>query len=571
MHFRITYILCFLLLGQVFAQSPNPQIQKYVDEVGTVFSGEKALETTAYVSRFWRLPGNPGFDSSIYYVAKILEKAGFQEKNQFPDAVLSYRIEGRVMSHPAWSPVGAHISLAGEKLPLMHFSSNRNMIAIRSSSTAAEGVEAEVVWLQDMSAKSWQQDMEGKIVFCEASMGSFYRKARQKGAIGAFSYAIPDFNQPEKNDTLVPFSSLPGRAADGGWGIFLSKRAKDALIQKLKAGEKRVRVWVKTEFHDADELCLIAEIQGESRPDQRLVFSAHVQEPGANDNASGVGCQAEMARVAADLWRSQGLRAARTMTFYWGNEISGIHRYLSEDKERTDNILWGISLDMVGEDTEKTGGTFLIEKLPDPSAIWTRGEDEHTEWGAGRVTQKELFPHYLNDFMLNRFLERGKKENWQVKSNPFEGGSDHIPFLGVKKPAVLLWHFTDQYYHTDGDRIDKVSAKTLAHVGISALSAAYVLCGADEEMATFVLREVEQAAQDRLNKECALSLEAMKENAVYARESEILQSWTDWYKGAMQSCAELPAEGASDAFLSLIAQGQRKIDKQLKNCLRQLK
>tara|TARA_B110000091_G_scaffold98139_1_gene106719 strand:- start:104 stop:277 length:174 start_codon:yes stop_codon:yes gene_type:complete len=54
-------------------------------------------------------------------------------------------------------------------------------------------------------------------------------------------------------------------------------------------------------------------------------------------------------------------------------------RYVKEDSIRAKDIKWGISLDMVVEDTEKTGGTFLIEKMPDPSAIWTRGNHKHTE------------------------------------------------------------------------------------------------------------------------------------------------------------------------------------------------
>ena len=44
-----------------------------------------------------------------------------------------------------------------------------------------------------------------------------------------------------------------------------------------------------------------------------------------------------------------------------------------------------------------------------------------------------------------------------MSTNPFEGGSDHTPFLQFKKPGVLFWHFTDVFYHTDGDRLDKVS------------------------------------------------------------------------------------------------------------------
>ena len=40
---------------------------------------------------------------------------------------------------------------------------------------------------------------------------------------------------------------------------------------------------------------------------------------------------------------------------------------------------------MTGEDTTKTGGTFLIEKGPDPSAVWERPSDPHSEWGASEV------------------------------------------------------------------------------------------------------------------------------------------------------------------------------------------
>ena len=65
-----------------------------------------------------------------------------------------------------------------------------------------------------------------------------------------------------------------------------------------------------------------------------------------------------------------------------------------------------MSLDMVGENTEKTGGTFLIEKMPDPSAIWTRGTESHTEWGGRPLEKKDMVPHYFNDFVLNRALEQ---------------------------------------------------------------------------------------------------------------------------------------------------------------------
>ena len=52
---------------------------------------------------------------------------------------------------------------------------------------------------------------------------------------------------------------------------------------------------------------------------------------------------------------------------------------------RVKEVVAMLSLDMTGEDTAKTGGTFLIEKEPDPSALWDRPSDPHSEWGASKV------------------------------------------------------------------------------------------------------------------------------------------------------------------------------------------
>lgn len=106
---------------------------------------------------------------------------------------------------------------------------------------------------------------------------------------------------------------------------------------------------------------------------------------------------------------------------------------------------------------------------------WVR----RSRWRGSPITKAELTPHYFNDFVLARCLEQAATNGWLVKTNPFEGGSDHTPFLRAKKPGLLFWHFTDQFYHTDGDRIDMVSAAELRNVGMSALVSALVLTNAD--------------------------------------------------------------------------------------------
>ena len=66
-----------------------------------------------------------------------------------------------------------------------------------------------------------------------------------------------------------------------------------------------------------------------------------------------------------------------------------------------------------------------------------------------------------------------------MRTNPYEGGSDHTVFTRAGVPALLNWHFTDRYYHTNLDTIDKVSAAEMQHVAIVVATTATFLASAD--------------------------------------------------------------------------------------------
>lgn len=511
-------------------QVPVEQVVENVD-------GALAYETTAYVEQFWRVVGNAGFDSSIYFVVNKLEAAGYvEESNAQPSDRLTYRLEKRKLEKPTWEPVDATVSIEGDSAPLLSFESNRNMIAMYSHSA---DVTAEVVKVDDVKNLPGL-DVKGKIVYAETHPYYLYQSAVvDGGAVGIMTYNMPSYLQPEKNTTSIQFRSIPMSEAQQSWGIVLSYAAKQKLDEQLKAGKVMVDVSIDTKIFESEELTVVADVKGSQLPEERLVFSAHVQEPGANDNASGVGVALEMAAVTAGLVKNNKLDVARSLTFLWGDEIVSTRRYVEEDTDRADDIRWGISLDMVGENTAITGGSFLIEKMPDPSAIWTRGKDEHTEWGAAEMTLDDMQPHYLNDFVTNRFLEQGKRADWKVKTNPFEGGSDHVPFLRADIPGVLFWHFTDQFYHTDNDRIDKVSKTTLENVGTAALIAAYTLVNADESTAENVIEEVRIAGLQRLDDELAESKKAIANGASVESQIEIIKAWEDWYLQALSTTTDM--------------------------------
>lgn len=534
----ITMMVCLSFLTGCSQHSRETQVD-YFETVRPLFTGELAFSTTDYVADYWRVVGNTGFNNTVFLLADSLEASGFVLESEASTADrLTYRIERRPMSHHTWEPVSASLQIVGDTNPLLVSESNRNMTYLNSASTPIEGVQAEVVWIKSTEEFKFK-GVSGKIVYAENNVRSIYKMALEKGALGIISYDNPAYLQPEKNTTSIQFRSLPASDSSNFWGIAISFKARKELTRRMRDGKTQVLVNIKTKRYESEELTIVATIRGSGKPNEQLVFSAHIQEPGANDNASGVGTQLEMARVAAKLLNTGTIDLERSMTFLWGDEIVSTRRFITEDPERAKGIKWGISLDMVGENTALTGGTFLIEKMPDPSAIWTRGNDKHTEWGGEVLSLEDMKPHYLNDFILSNFKEQGKFANWPVDTNPFEGGSDHTPFLDADIPGLLLWHFTDQFYHTDNDRIDKVSKETLKNVGTAALVSGLQLVNADADFANEIRSILKQQAFARLMAETELSKKAIANGSTLTQEIGIIEAWGDWYKKAISSLMDI--------------------------------
>ena len=537
-------LLLFCVSLFVACQQNNQlKTSEYADVINQEFTGELAYKTTSFVEKYWRVVGNTGFNKSVYFIADQLEKDGYVlEENATDKDILTYRIEKRPLKRPTWESVDATVIINGETTPLLTHATNTNMIALNSYSTPKTGVTAEVVHIKDLK-KLKTTNVKGKIVFAETSPGRIFKTAIAKGgAVGVITYNNPKYLQPEKNTTSIQFRSVPLDTVSKSWGIAMSYAAKERLKKALSKGKVNLTVTVATKIYKSEELTIVADINGSENPKERLVFSAHIQEPGANDNATGVGVALEMASITAKLIKEGKINPKRSLTYLWGDEIVSTRRYVQEDSIRRKDIKWGISLDMVGENTAITGGTFLIEKMPDPSAIWTRGNDKHSEWGGRKMKAKDMKPHYLNDFVIDRFKAQGKRANWVVETNPFEGGSDHVPFLRGNIPSVLFWHFTDQFYHTDNDRLDKVSKATLKNVGTAALISGLELINSDAESAKRILNTLEKAAVARLNEELKQGKIAIQKGDSIKTQTAIINAWEDWYLKSAQTTTDMVSD-----------------------------
>jgi hypothetical protein len=173
------------------------------------------------------------------------------------------------------------------------------------------------------------------------------------------------------------------------------------------------------------------------------------------------------------------------------------------------------------------------------------------------VKPEALRGSLLNDLHLAVCLRRARDVRWVVRTNPYEGGSDHTAFASAGIPSLLNWHFTDRYYHTNQDRLDKVSAAEMKNVGIAVATSAWLLASASEEDSTAVLDLLTSAAHARLRLEreqgAFLIGTAPDAGAATAVERQVIAAWVKWYDEAFESVARLPIAGDTDQLRGRIA------------------
>ena len=483
---------------------------------------EAAIDLVTRMAPLWRLAGNPQFDDSLAWIDARLTAAGLATRYDTIESVSR-----------GWEMRDAELRLDGpDGEVVLSKAQDRVPLAINSFATAAAGAGYRLVDVGTGTAPGDYEakDVAGAVVLADGPIAGVWSQAvKARGAAGVISTQIASYTRPEHTPEVLQWGSIPFDPEHESFGFKATPRAAERLRERLAAGATRVHVRADTVFHGRPVRTLVAEIPGTRWPDERVVLVAHVQEPGANDNASGCGtllaAALAMRRAIAD---GAVPPPARTVTFLWGDEIRASDAWIAADPVRVGRVLAMMSLDMTGEDTAQTGGTFLIEKAPDPSAIWERPSDPHSEWGAGTVDRTLVKGTFLNDLHLGVALRRARDTGWVVRTNPYEGGSDHTSFTRAGVPALLNWHFTDRYYHTNLDTLDKVSAATMSHVAVATGTTALFLASADRGDVKPLERLLQRARDARLRTE-------RRHDAT----EEILAAWMTWYKEAIASAGRV--------------------------------
>ena len=567
--------LGFLLFPALAHSQVAPtKLAHNLNTLAPMIDGKLAYETVAVLQKYWRHAGNQDFNLAMDYVASQLAAGGFAKE----DARFRLMVKDTLLEHErAWQPFAAELRLIVPHDTLLHALAQTKMtLCINSHSTPPRGVTGEIVFV-DTLAHIAAASLLGKIAYTHAPPHRYFEAAVVKGgALGLLSSHLPAYNRAAEHPSSISMSSIPYRATPAAFGFKLSYGTQMLLDTLLQKSPVRAHVKVLTQFQPKLVREVVAEIIGAEKPNEKVMLLAHVDEPGANDNASGAGTLVEMALALREATVAGKIpQPRRTLRLMWLEEITAVLRWQKSAPHEFEQVKVAFALDMVGEDVSKTGGSFLIEKFPDPSAIWTRPPEAHTEWGSGKVALEKIRGTYLNDLLLAACELRARQTPWVVKMNPFEGGSDHVPFVNAGIPAVLAWHFTDVYYHTSGDELDKVSPQEMANVGTSLATTALLLADCNEADARELLTLLEKRAAWRMATELVNSRKALEtapdRKGAFEEEEKILHAWEKWYHEAFASVSALPATPASPKLLEMIRHAQMRLLQLSKKSTRQLR
>ncbi len=470
------------------------------------------------------------------------EYAGtFYESQYIYDQLKHYGLPGaeivRFEAGQSWN--GIKGELWEVKPQRQKLASYKDMTAMLARGSGNADVEAELVWVGRGSKEEIENaGVEGKIVVTEGSVSSVHNLAC--GELGALGVVAISQSRISRDPIQIPWRGIYRRrgmseeeAPQVKFGFILPFREGELLKSRLLRREKiTVYAQVEAKMEDYEYQNVICHIPGTDPSAGEVILSAHLYEgivkQGANDNKSGSAGILEVARILHTLIEEGRLpRPKRTIRFLWGPEFSGTGRWVQENQEIMDKTLCNINMDMVGISLSKSPTYFNLMR---------------TTYGNA---------HYINDVIENyyRYIGEGNKDRIQNRGQvgrlrriiapsgidePFYysiethyGASDHEVFndWAVGVPGIMMITWPDPWYHTSGDRVDKIDATQMKRVTIIGAAGAYTVASADDNMAQKIAGEVASNGTRRLGHQLIVAMDMLNKATAEDLSKAYKKAW----------------------------------------------
>ncbi len=486
-------VVAFRLIAQ---DGTNVLDNKTRDLFHESLSGELAKEHVIQITRYHRIQGSRQYREAAHYVLQQLRNYGFSEKDAYIETFTS---DGKVTYQTWQSPSGWDISSAELRMvePYDERIVGYPEIAMSVMTYSNPGnVTAELVWVGDGTRDEDYagKNVRGRLVLATGYGGAVHRLAVLKYGAKAVVCFLDDDRAKEHPDMLQYTGMWPrtDELSRVTFGFNLTNRQGTKLRDMLTAGKKVVLhgevkgIGLEPYFMDV----VVAHIRGTERPEEELVFSAHLDHPkeSANDNASGSGAILDIARTLKELTDNGRLpKPKRSFRFVWVPEWNGTMPYIDAHPELVGPALGGkflanMNMDMVGENLDLLHSELGLTRTPDsnPSAV-----NDVVENMARMVDGMDIR------------TPRGSLSAFNYRITPYEGGSDHMMFIDRKIPGVMFTH-SDYTHHTSDDTPDKVDPVELERCEVIAAGAMWYLANLDKNQAIDLVHLTEANSAKRL-------------------------------------------------------------------------
>lgn len=441
------------------------------------FSGRQAFRYADRIAQYHRIQASPGYRQAAHEVVSLLKRDGVDTE------LVSYpaRYGERFLSHfsfQEWKCDSAELWIENPiRKRIARFEEEEISVIQRSISTPEEGLEAELVVIENAEEESSYQglELEGKIALVRGNQFIIHMLAVEKyKCAGLIFDNLTEFH-PIRTRLDLPdarqYTSYwwTSQEETKSFGFAVSPRIGEELRSLAKTQTVKLRAFVKAELKEGQFENIEYLIPG--KKDKEILLVSHLCHPypGGQDNASGPGTLMEVMRTLTRLIKEGSLPQPELgIRFLMMPEMTGTAAYFHLHPDRIPRTIAALNLDMVGADQTKGGGPLCIEQPP-----------------LSMPTFVDRFAYKLVEEITNNtgnFTGTTEYSTVHYINTRFSGGSDHYiisdPTIGIPCPMLIQW--PDKHYHTTADSTKNLDENMMELVGTVTALYSYGLANGDE-------------------------------------------------------------------------------------------
>jgi hypothetical protein len=541
---------------------------KTIEAVIARTSGDIAYQHIRRISQFNRLAASEAYHRAAEYVLGELKKYGFADAKieEYPaDGKTRYYMFSSFLGWDAESGTVWLTSPRREKI--CDFAEMPACLGRWSNSAHVTG---DLVYVGDGGPEGFKgKEVKNKVVLTSSDPGSIHEEAVfNRGALGVISFYYPrplDYPDVVERSGIGHYETSDGRKSTFAFKI--SHRKGLELVRMLEAGQKlTVKVDVEAKVYPNKYYNVVATIPGTDPSAEEFLVTAHLChfDPGANDNASGAASILEIARAINELITTGEIEPPRrTIRFIWVPEMSGSYAYAATHPDKTDGMLCGLNLDMVGSYLNRTNSGFNFHRTPDSLPHFINDVVAHFAEFVGRTnTEDDYYSAY--QFTKPILSVQGSRDSFRYKILPFMGGSDHKIYNDrlIRVPMIFFNVWPDPYYESNQDSPDKCDPTTMRRGAVVAVaSAVYVTQPSPETNALaseVYARGLSRIGQDAHKAFVYLNTSESRDLAEAYKEAANVVHWAFVReKKALESVVSLgPKDSSLEKYIERIAASQ---------------